>query len=147
MHSSSAASAAVLAAETLPNARFPLDHGYTTSAIVGLGVWLVALAASWPRSSLRLGPPTPELARYETESGVIAYYDSIANDGTENSYCMQFIGSRGVIVLHIDRDPLAHFIPGSPFQPTLEPVPWIPITTAGVGEKESQPEWEPKRSR
>jgi len=79
-------------------------------------------------------------ARYETESGVIAYYDSIANDGTENSYCMQFIGSKGVIVLHIDRDPLAHFIPGNPYQPTLEPRPWIPITTSGVGEDETQPE-------
>jgi MFS family permease len=64
----SAASAAVLAAETLPGARFPLDRGYTTSAIIGLAVWLVALATAWPRSSLRVGPPSPELARYEAES-------------------------------------------------------------------------------
>ncbi|HEY9558147.1 MAG TPA: hypothetical protein VIR58_15530 [Acidimicrobiales bacterium] len=55
-------------AETLPGARFPLDRCYSTSAIIGLAVWLVALAAAWPRSSLRLGPPTPELARYEAES-------------------------------------------------------------------------------
>lgn len=64
----STASAAVLDAETVPDARFPLDRGYTTSAIIGLAVWLVALATAWPRSSLRLGPPTPELARYEAES-------------------------------------------------------------------------------
>src|SRR3546814_17509324 len=55
-------------AETLPGARFPLDRCYSTSAIIGLAVWLVALAAAWPRSSLRLGPPTPELARYEDET-------------------------------------------------------------------------------
>lgn len=64
----SAASAAVLAANTSPGARFPLDRGYTVSAIIGLAVWLVALGTGWPRRSLRLGPPSPELARYEAES-------------------------------------------------------------------------------
>jgi hypothetical protein len=80
----SAASAAVLAAETAPGARFPLDRGYTTSAVVGLAVWLVALATAWPRSSLRLGPRGPELARYEAESvdaevaGAVMYQPDVA---------------------------------------------------------------------
>ena len=57
-------------------------------------------------------------ARYETESGVVAYYDSIANDDTRrNAYCLQLIGSRGMIVIHIDRDPVAHFVEGNPLDP------------------------------
>ena len=78
-------------------------------------------------------------ARYETTSGVVAYYDSIANDGTEKKgYCLQLIGSNGTITIHIDRDPIAHFTPGNPFQPTTAPRPWIPITTGGLGQPENQ---------
>lgn len=63
-------------------------------------------------------------ARYETAKGVVAYYDSIANDDTEGkAYCLQLIGSKGVVTLHIDRNPIAHFTPGNPFQPTTEPRP------------------------
>jgi MFS family permease len=64
----SAASAAVLAANTEPGARFPLDRGYTTAAVVGMVVWLVALATAWPGPWLRLGPRDPALARFEAES-------------------------------------------------------------------------------
>lgn len=78
-------------------------------------------------------------ARYETEKGIIAYYDSIANDDSEGkAYCMQLIGSRGTVTLHIDRDPVAHFTPGNPFHPTSQPRLWIPITTGGVGAPENQ---------
>lgn len=78
-------------------------------------------------------------ARYETEKGIVAYYDSIANDGTNgNAYCMQLIGSQGVVTIHIDRDPVAHFTPGNPFQPTSKPRAWIPITTAGAGKPETR---------
>ena len=80
-------------------------------------------------------------ARYETTQGVIACYDSIANDDTAgDAYCMQLIGSRGIVTIHIDRDPVAHLIPGNPFKPTAEPRRWIPITTAGPGEPENQAE-------
>ena len=80
-------------------------------------------------------------ARYETEKGVPAYYDSIANDDTGGkAYCLQLIGSRGVVTLHIDRDPLAQFTPGNPFYPTSTPRPWIPITSAGVDMPEHCPE-------
>ena len=53
---------------------------------------------------------------------------------------MQLIGSEGMVTLHIDRDPVAHFTPGNPYKPTTEPRPWIPVTTAGVGKPEDQPE-------
>jgi predicted dehydrogenase len=79
--------------------------------------------------------------RFETAKGVVAYFDSIANEGTKKSALgLQLIGSAGMITLHIDRDPFAHFTPGSPFQPTAEPRLWIPITTAGLGLPENQPE-------
>ena len=90
-----------------------------------------------------LGPLTANEvhARFEMTSGVTAYYDSIANDDTKgNAYCLQLIGSRGIITWHIDRDPVAHFTPGNPYQPSSKPSPWIPITSAGVGKQENQPE-------
>lgn len=79
-------------------------------------------------------------ARYQTTSGVVAYYDSIADDRTNGAFSLQIIGSEGVVAIHIDQDPVAHFLPGSPFKPSGEPRAWIPITTAGVGEPENQPE-------
>lgn len=79
--------------------------------------------------------------RYEMEDGTIAYYDSIAQDGTDpDGYCLQLIGSKGVVTLHIDRTPIAHFTPGNPFQPSAAGRPWLPITTAGVVRPESNPE-------
>jgi predicted dehydrogenase len=80
-------------------------------------------------------------ARYLMPDGTIAYYDSMANDDTEGeAYCLQIIGSRGIITLHIDKDPVAHLTPGNPFKPTGKPKPWIPITSAGAGKPEPHPE-------
>ena len=80
-------------------------------------------------------------ARYVMENGTIAYYDSIANDGTAgNGYCLQLIGSKGVVTWHIDRDPVAHFAPGNPFDPATTPRKWLPITTAGVDQPETNPQ-------
>lgn len=77
--------------------------------------------------------------RYETESGVTAFYDSIANDGTAGSYCMELIGSQGTVIWHIDADPVAHFVPGSRFARRKEPQAWIPISTVGTGTPENRP--------
>lgn len=80
-------------------------------------------------------------ARFETEKGVVAYYDSIANDGTKGSaFCMQLIGSEGMVTLHIDRDPVAYFAPGNPYRAGDQDRLSIPVTTAGVGAAESRPE-------
>ena len=75
-------------------------------------------------------------ARYEMSRGVVAYFDSIANDGTQNfGFGLHLIGSKGILALRNDRHPLAHWVPGNPFAPTLEPRPWIPFTTAGLNQK------------
>ena len=73
-------------------------------------------------------------ARYEMSSGVIASYDSMVNDETNGAgFGLQLVGSAGLINIQIDRRPVAHFVPGNPFQPTEKARPWIPIHTTGVG--------------
>ncbi len=76
-------------------------------------------------------------ARYEMQRGMIAYFDSIANDGTKNAgFGLQIIGSEGMIDMSCDVQPLAYLVPGNPFRPTTKPRPWIPITSAGAGKPE-----------
>lgn len=79
-------------------------------------------------------------ARYLMDNGLVAYYESIANDGTSpDGYCFQIIGSKGTVTWHIDRDPIAHFTPGNPYDPANSPRKWIPITSQGVGKEETNP--------
>lgn len=76
-------------------------------------------------------------ARYQMASGIVATFDSIANDGTENAgFGLRVIGSKGTIAIHIDKSPVAYLLPGNPFRTPTEPVAWIPITAAGVGQPE-----------
>lgn len=80
-------------------------------------------------------------ARYEMSRGAFATFDSIANDGTKGAgFGLQLVGSEGIVNIQCDRKPVAHLIPGNPFQPTDKPRPWIPINTSGVGVTENQPE-------
>lgn len=80
-------------------------------------------------------------ARFELARGVVAYFDSIANDGSGGAgFGLQLIGTEGILNLQCDQNPLAHLIPGNPFQPTDAPRPWLPLTTAGVGKPEPQSE-------
>jgi len=76
-------------------------------------------------------------ARWRMENGWNATFDSIRNLGRrEASFGLQIIGNRGVIDLRNDREPLAHFMEGSPFQPTKSERKWIPVSSAGVGKPE-----------
>lgn len=76
-------------------------------------------------------------ARFEMESGITAYFDSIRASGVPAAnFGIQLIGNKGLIDCRIDVHPFAHLVPGNPFQPTKEPRPWIPISSAGVGEPE-----------
>ena len=73
-------------------------------------------------------------ARYELTQGHTLYFDSIQNAGIkEAGFGLQIIGTKGIIDFRIDAEPLAHLLPGSPFQPKAEPRAWVPITTGGVG--------------
>ncbi len=80
-------------------------------------------------------------ARYRMKRGMVAYFDSIANDGTKNAgFGMRIIGSDGIIHVSCDRTPLAHLIPGNPFRQPKKPRSWIPISSAGPGKPEPAPE-------
>lgn len=83
-------------------------------------------------------------ARYLLASGVMAYFDSIANDGTGGAgFGLQIVGTEGIIQVRCDCDPLAHLVPGNPFLPGTGARPWIPISTAGPGAEPSA--WELER--
>jgi predicted dehydrogenase len=76
-------------------------------------------------------------ARFDLERGVPAYFDSIANAGDRAAgFGLQLIGTKGIIDLRVDQDPVAHFMAGNPFRPAKEPRLWQPISTAGVGQPE-----------
>ena len=80
-------------------------------------------------------------ARYETESGIPVYFDSIRNHGVPAAgFGLQVIGNEGIIDLRMDTEPLAHLIPANPFQPSAKPRPWIPISSGGIGKPEPIPE-------
>jgi predicted dehydrogenase len=73
-------------------------------------------------------------ARYELAKGITLYFDSIKEAGVkEAGFGLQIIGTKGIIDFRIDSEPLAHLLPGSPFQPKSPPRAWVPITTGGVG--------------
>lgn len=76
-------------------------------------------------------------ARFEMERGFTAYFDSVANDDTQNAgFGLRLIGSRGVIAIHCDRFPVAHYRSGNPFEIPSEAESWIPITSGGPGAPE-----------
>ncbi|HBJ38335.1 MAG TPA: 3-chlorobenzoate-3,4-dioxygenase [Planctomycetaceae bacterium] len=76
-------------------------------------------------------------ARYEMSGGLVAYFDSIAGDGTASEgFGLRIIGSEGVIDIKCDQFPIAHLIPGNPWRKPTEPARWIEITSAGVGKPE-----------
>jgi predicted dehydrogenase len=72
-------------------------------------------------------------ARFDMEVGVPAYFDSLQNAGGPAGFGLQLIGTKGIIDLRCDREPLAHLLPGSPFPPAKEPRAWVPISSGGVG--------------
>ena len=76
-------------------------------------------------------------ARYEFASGLTGYFDSVANDGTSNAaFGLQLVGSKGIIQIQCDVNPLAYLVPGNPFAPTKRARPWLPISSVGVDQPE-----------
>jgi predicted dehydrogenase len=76
-------------------------------------------------------------ARFELANGIPLFFDSVQNAGVkEAGFGLQIIGTKGVIDFRIDQEPVAHLRPGNPFQPDMKARPWLPITTAGIGQPE-----------
>lgn len=80
-------------------------------------------------------------ARFELESGVPAFFDSVQNAGVKSAgFGVQLIGTEGVIDLRTDTEPAAQILKGSPFHPTSEARAWVPVTSAGIGQPEPTPD-------
>ena len=80
-------------------------------------------------------------ARWLLSKGLVASYTTFTHDGSNKSgYATHLIGTKGTISLHIDRDPIAWLSPGNPFNPASRDKARIPITSAGLGKKEMQPD-------
>lgn len=76
-------------------------------------------------------------ARFEMESGIPVFFDSVQNAGLKDAgFGIQIIGAKGIIDFRIDTEPLAQVLLGSPFKPVNEPRAWQNISTAGVGKPE-----------
>jgi len=76
-------------------------------------------------------------ARFEMERGIPVFFDSIANAGAKDAgFGLQLIGTKGIIDLRFDTEPLAHLLPGSPFTPGKDARAWVPISSAGAGQPE-----------
>lgn len=72
-------------------------------------------------------------ARFEMTSGTPFYFDSIANAGTkEANFGLQVIGTKGIIDVRVDQEPLVHLCEGNPFAPSGKRE-WVPVTTGGAG--------------
>ncbi len=79
-------------------------------------------------------------ARFETERGIPVFFDSIQKAGSKDAgFGIQLIGTGGVIDLRFDADPVAHFREGNPHQPSATPRSWVPISSAGIGKPEPEP--------
>ena len=77
-------------------------------------------------------------ARWHMQSGLIAHYTTFAEDGSDKrGYAAHIIGTKGTISIQIDRDPVAWLSPGNPFDPASRNTPRIPITSSGLGQKET----------
>ncbi len=80
-------------------------------------------------------------ARFEMESGIPLFFDSIKGAGVpEAGFGIQIVGTQGVFDLRVDEEPVAQLLAGNPFQPVKEARPWVPVTTAGIGAPEPIPE-------
>ncbi|WP_437229137.1 Gfo/Idh/MocA family protein [Planctomicrobium sp. SH661] len=77
-------------------------------------------------------------ARFEMASGIPFHFQSVRNRGnTPDQFKLKFIGTKGLIEVQFDLQPLAHFIPGDPTKAGSTPPPRIPITSNGVGKPET----------
>jgi predicted dehydrogenase len=80
-------------------------------------------------------------ARFDLDRGIPAYFDSIATAGDRAAgFGLQLIGTKGIVDLRVDQEPVAHSLAGNPFRPVKEARTWQAISTAGAGRPEPKAE-------
>lgn len=79
-------------------------------------------------------------ARWKMKNGWLSTFDSIRHLGKrEANFGLQIIGNEGIIDFRCDCEPLAHIRTGIPWLPIGKASDWIPISSEGVGKKETIP--------
>ena len=77
-------------------------------------------------------------ARWRMANGWTATFDSLQERGRrEAGFGFQVVGNLGVADVRNDREPLIHFMEGSPWEPARASRKWVPLTSAGVGKAET----------
>lgn len=80
-------------------------------------------------------------ARFDTAEGVPIFFDSKKGAGVPSAgFGLHLVGTEGVIDLRMDEHPLAHYLPGNPFRPSIQARAWVPISSGGVGQPDPVPE-------
>lgn len=73
-------------------------------------------------------------ARFETESGIPVFFESIRGKGTSDAnFGMQIIGTKGIFDIRIDTEPLVHFLHVNINKPQLNGKNWTPVSSEGIG--------------
>jgi predicted dehydrogenase len=73
-------------------------------------------------------------ARFETESGIPVFFDSVKNLGEKNAgFGVQVICSDALLDLRMDAEPMIHVRKGNPLNPLIASAPWLPLTSGGLG--------------
>ena len=73
-------------------------------------------------------------ARYQTESGIPVYFDSIQNYGARRAgFGLVIVGNEGMINLRCDQKPFAYYQKGTPWNPAPNSRSWQPIGVDGPG--------------
>ncbi len=76
-------------------------------------------------------------ARYETERGIPAFFDSVQKAGDKQAgFGLQLIGTAGTLDFRVDQEPFVHLLPGGAVQLRKEPRAWVPVSSAGPGRPE-----------
>ncbi len=76
-------------------------------------------------------------ARFEMESGVPLYFDSVQGLGEKASgFGIQLVCSEAVVDFRADAEPMIQVRWGKPFRPVSEPSGWQPFTSGGAGVEE-----------
>ena len=80
-------------------------------------------------------------AAFTLQSGNKAFFSSIQGKGAKDAgFGVQIIGTKGSIDMRMDASPFAHFLPGNPTTTVKGQREWIPISTAGIGKPDPEPE-------
>ncbi|MCX6900251.1 MAG: Gfo/Idh/MocA family oxidoreductase [Verrucomicrobia bacterium] len=75
-------------------------------------------------------------ARFEMERGVPLFFDSVQGAGEKGTgFGLQLVGTKGIVDVRSDKEPLVQLLAGSPFLPG-RPRIWVPISSAGLGKPE-----------